>query len=42
MSTWPRYPTIYEINTWVWLAELSAKAERTGWPDNPSWQNVVA
>jgi hypothetical protein len=25
MFTWPRYPTIYEINTWVWLAELSAK-----------------
>jgi hypothetical protein len=29
MSTWPRYPTIYEINTWVWLAELSAKARRS-------------
>ena len=26
MSGWPRYPTIYEINTWVWLAELSARA----------------
>ena len=25
MSSWPRYPTIYEINTWVWLAELSAR-----------------
>ena len=25
MSKWPRYPTIYEINTWVWLAELSSK-----------------
>jgi Alpha amylase, catalytic domain len=23
MSGWPPYPTIYEINTWVWLAELS-------------------
>jgi hypothetical protein len=22
MSSWPRYPTIYEINTWVWLREL--------------------
>jgi glycosidase len=22
---WPRHPTIYEINTWVWLAELSAR-----------------
>jgi Alpha amylase, catalytic domain len=28
LSGWPRYPTIYEINTWVWLAELSAR-ERT-------------
>ena len=26
MSNWPRYPTIYEINTWVWLTELSARA----------------
>jgi Alpha amylase, catalytic domain len=26
VSNWPRYPTIYEINTWVWLSELSARA----------------
>jgi Alpha amylase, catalytic domain len=26
MSSWPQYPTLYEINTWVWLAELSRKA----------------
>ncbi|MCG3191092.1 MAG: Alpha-1,4-glucan:maltose-1-phosphate maltosyltransferase [Thermoanaerobaculia bacterium] len=25
MSHWPRYPTIYEINTWVWLTGLSAE-----------------
>jgi hypothetical protein len=25
MSVWPRYPTLYEINTWVWLSELSLK-----------------
>jgi hypothetical protein len=25
MKTWPRYPVIYEINTWVWLQELSQK-----------------
>lgn len=25
MKTWPRNPVIYEINTWVWLAELSQK-----------------
>lgn len=26
MSIWPRYPTLYEINTWVWLSDLSRKA----------------
>ncbi|HEY6364249.1 MAG TPA: alpha-amylase family glycosyl hydrolase [Candidatus Binatia bacterium] len=26
MSNWPRYPTIYEINTWAWLSELSTRA----------------
>jgi len=25
MVTWNRYPTIYEINTWVWLTELATK-----------------
>ena len=25
VSVWPRYPTVYEINTWVWLSELSKK-----------------
>ncbi|QNI34791.1 alpha-amylase [Alloacidobacterium dinghuense] len=25
MSTWPQYPFLYEINTWVWLTELSEK-----------------
>src|SRR5262249_48017689 len=24
-TAWPQCPTIYEINTWVWLADLSAK-----------------
>ncbi len=24
-SVWPPYPTLYEINTWVWLCELSQK-----------------
>src|SRR6516162_9682536 len=28
MATLPRYPTLYEINTWVWLSELSSKAGR--------------
>lgn len=26
MPAWPLYPTLFEINTWVWLSELSAKA----------------
>jgi hypothetical protein len=25
LSTWPRYPTLYEINTWVWLSDLAKK-----------------
>ena len=25
VSVWPRYPTSYEINTWVWLSELRQK-----------------
>ena len=29
MSAWPRYPLIYEINTWVWLDELSRKYGKT-------------
>ncbi len=28
MKTWPKHPVIYEINTWVWLAELSRKYRR--------------
>jgi hypothetical protein len=28
MKTWPRRPIIYEINTWVWLNELSRRYGR--------------
>jgi hypothetical protein len=28
MNPWPKYPLIYEINTWVWLHELSVKYSR--------------
>jgi glycosidase len=28
MASWPSYPTIYEINTWVWLAEIVRKTNR--------------
>jgi hypothetical protein len=27
-SAWPRYPALYEINTWVWLSELGRKYGR--------------
>ena len=28
MKRWPRNPVIYELNTWVWLNDLSRKHER--------------
>jgi hypothetical protein len=28
MTVWPHYPKIYEINTWVWLSDLSEKSAR--------------
>jgi hypothetical protein len=27
MPKWPRHPKIFEINTWVWLSDLSQKYE---------------
>ena len=29
MNPWPKHPVIYEINTWVWLNELSQKHSRS-------------
>jgi hypothetical protein len=29
MKPWPKYPVIYEINSWVWLNELSRKYNRS-------------
>ncbi|MGO9519940.1 MAG: alpha-amylase family glycosyl hydrolase [Candidatus Korobacteraceae bacterium] len=29
MTTWPRYPTLYEINAWVWLTDLAKKFDAT-------------
>jgi hypothetical protein len=29
MKTWPKHPVIYEINTWVWLVELSRKYRKS-------------
>ncbi len=28
VSVWPRFPVIYEVNTWIWLTELSRKYQR--------------
>ena len=28
MQPWPKNPLIYEINTWVWLDEISRKEPR--------------
>ena len=28
MKPWPFHPVIYEINTWVWLGELSQKYQK--------------
>jgi hypothetical protein len=28
MRTWPKHPVIYEINTWVWLGDLSRKYQK--------------
>jgi hypothetical protein len=28
VPVWPRYPTLYEINTWVWLTDISQKCGR--------------
>ena len=25
MRSWPKHPLIYELNTWVWLAELDGR-----------------
>lgn len=28
MNSWPRHPTVYEINTWAWLTDLSRDRAR--------------
>jgi len=32
MKAWPKYPVIFEINTWVWLRGLGQKWLRGGVP----------
>jgi len=29
MSSWPRHPAIYEINTWVWLSSIASRIGRS-------------
>ena len=44
-SVWHRYPTFYEINTWVWLADLSQKYGRTvdlSSVPPPEWDAIAA
>src|SRR5262245_23558089 len=45
MHTWPTHPVIYEINTWVWLGELSRKYQRpvnlAGVPPE-EWDTIAA
>ncbi len=45
MKPWPKHPVIYEINTWVWLRELSAQVRgRRGPGDVPAqeWDAMAA
>lgn len=44
MTTWPKYPTIYEINTWVWLSELSSKSGKSidlGSVPSAEWNTIA-
>ena len=45
MSSWPKHPLIYEINTWVWLDELSRREGRiltlASIPD-AEWDRIAA
>lgn len=45
MKRWPRHPIIYEINTWVWLRDLSRKHKRdvdlATIPDE-EWDSIVS
>jgi len=45
MRAWPRHPIIYEINTWVWLGELSRKHRRPvdlGTVPAKEWDTIAA
>ncbi len=45
MRTWPKHPVIYEINTWVWLGELSRKYRKSvdlGTVPEQEWDAIAA
>jgi len=45
IGSWPRRPVIYEINTWVWLYELSQTHQRTVTLSNvpeEEWEEIAA
>jgi Alpha amylase, catalytic domain len=45
MLPWPKYPTLYEINTWVWLWDLSRKYGKTlhlGAVPSAEWDAIAA
>ncbi|MFE2884821.1 alpha-amylase [Streptomyces sp. NPDC059272] len=44
MTAWPEHPVIYEINTLIWLRELSSRYGRTltlGEVPEPAWDEVA-
>jgi glycosidase len=45
MKPWPTHPLIYEINTWVWLGDLSRKYQRSvdlGTVPEEEWDAIAA
>ena len=45
MSAWPKHPVIYEINTWVWLGDLSGKYQQPlnlGTVPTEEWDRIAA
>jgi hypothetical protein len=45
MNPWPKHPVIYEINTWVWLFELSRKYDKPvnlGTVPEQEWDAIAA
>jgi hypothetical protein len=45
MLAWPKHPIIYEINTWVWLHELSQRyhtAITLGSVPSQEWEAIAA